>query len=74
MDSPQAAGGHLVECKRCHAMMLVTDGLNVHDGLDCRCCPSDTHSHAGPDGQTVGQVCRNVHIHINAVLLPLVGA
>lgn len=72
-----AAAGHLVECKECHATGIVADGQNVHDGLDCKCCPTSTHTHAAGDGwnpqRTEGAVCRNVVVHVNAVLLPVIG-
>jgi hypothetical protein len=65
--------GHLVECDTCHQRTVVTDGTNVHDALSCRCCGSD-HTHAGPDGSTVGPTCRTLTISANAVVVPAIGS
>ena len=73
MTSPVRIAGHQVTCNTCGTTQLVLDGQNVHDGLDCPCCPSSTHTHAGPDGVTVNEVCRNVTVFANAVVAPVVG-
>lgn len=73
MTSLVQIAGHYVTCKTCGKTQLVLDGQNVHDGLDCPCCPSSTHTHAGPDQSTVNEVCRNVIVSLNAVLAPVVG-
>lgn len=64
--------GHLVTCKNCHTRTVVFDGQNVHDALTCRCCGSD-HQHAGQDGVTVNEACRNVVISVNAFVGPALG-
>ena len=70
MTTP-AAAGHLVECKQCHRTTIVAEGQNVHDALDCPCCPG-THVHADENGVTRNP-CRNVIIHANAVMVPVTG-
>lgn len=65
--------GHLVRCKQCGKEGVALEGQNVHDALDCPCCPSSTHTHAGPDQQTVIPVCRNVDVLGNAVVTPVLG-
>ena len=63
----------MARCKNCGKTGLVLDGQNMHDALDCPCCPSSTHTHAGPDQMTVGDVCRNVDFFANAVVVPALG-
>lgn len=64
------ATGHLVECSQCHKTEVVMDGQNVHDALDCPCCPSSTHTHADENGATPeGTSCRSVIVHANAVVV-----
>jgi hypothetical protein len=65
--------GHLVQCNQCGRQAVVTGGQNVHDALDCPCCPTSTHTHAGPDQQTVTPACRNVTVLGNAVVVPALG-
>lgn len=72
MSTPDIAG-HLVRCKQCGKTGLTLDGQNVHDALDCPCCPSSTHTHAGPDQETAVPVCRNVDVLGNAVVVPAIG-
>lgn len=68
MTTPVA--GHLVECNSCHARTVVSDGSNVHDALNCKCCGSD-HVHGDPEtGMTVTQTCRTVTISASAVVIP----
>lgn len=64
--------GHLVECNNCHKRTVVTEGENVHDALDCTCCPSSTHTHADENGMTQNP-CRSVTISVNAVVVPAIG-
>jgi hypothetical protein len=62
---------HLVQCSQCGKTAIVTEGENVHDALDCKCCPSSTHTHADENGATQNP-CRSVHISANAVVVPAI--
>jgi hypothetical protein len=68
-----AIAGHLVQCNQCGAQTVVLDGQNVHDALDCPCCPTATHTHAGPDQETATPACRNVTVLGNAAVDPALG-
>lgn len=65
----QTIAAHLVVCDNCGARGIAVDGGNVHDNLNCRCCGSD-HTHAGPDGATVGETCRTVTVYAQSVVVP----
>ena len=39
-----------VTCKQCMAAAYVTDGQDVHEALECPCCPGEHHH-----GQAAGE-------------------
>lgn len=60
--------GHIVECNVCHARTVIFDAVNVHDALNCECCPGD-HKHADEKGVTQNPH-RSVTIDAQAVVIP----
>lgn len=63
---------HMVSCDGCGARTIVVDGQNVHDTLNCRCCPP-SHTHGDETGMTVNDTCRTVTILGNAIVVPAIG-
>lgn len=63
---------HMVTCDKCGARTFVADGQNVHDALNCACCPAD-HKHGDETGKTVRKTCRTITLSGNAVIVPALG-